>query len=146
MRKLEELSKEEQLEIFYKRFSRKRNVKEEDIIELVESLANTRVLLEFIPVTDEDNRLRAIPNILTNSEGKSYVGIYTSNRHRKKENINEMSTYNIEMLDLCIESVLEDDEIDGYVLNAFTAPIKITKPIIKLLIEYKKAQENILKL
>lgn len=142
MRKIEEPNKEEQLENFYRRFSRRRMHKEEEIKDLIEALANTRVLLEFIPIIDEVNKLRAIPNILTNSEGKKYIGIYTSNEHRKKENINEMSTYSIEVLDLCIESLLEDDEIEGYVLNAFTSPIKITKSLIRLLIEYKNMKKH----
>lgn len=138
---LNEEEKIKAIESFYKKYHELKDYTKEDINNLLYMLTKTRVICEFIPNIDEDKKLKMSPVILTNKSGHKLIGIYTSNKHRKEENMDNLSTLSIEVLDMCNESILNTD-LDGFVINPFTTPVPIPLEIIKMIIKIKNKRKH----
>ena len=138
---LNEEEKLEALEAFYKKYHELKDYTKEDVNNLLYMLTKTRVICEFEPNIDENQKIKMRPIILTNKSGHKLIGIYTSNKHRKEENIDNVSTLSIEVLDMCDESILNTD-LDGFVINPFTTPVSIPLPIIKMIIKIKNKRKH----
>lgn len=138
---LNEEEKIKAIEAFYKKYHELKDYTKEDINNLLYMLTKTRVICEFIPNIDEDKKLKMRPIILTNKSGHKLIGVYTSNKHRKEENMDNVSTLSIEVLDMCNESILNTD-LDGFVINPFTSPVPIPIEIIKMIIKIKNKRKH----
>lgn len=138
---LNEEEKLKALEAFYKKYHELKDYAKEDIDNLLYMLTKTRVICEFIPNIDEDKKLKMRPIILTNKSGHKLIGVYTSNKHRKEENMDNVSTLSIEVLDMCNESILNTN-LDGFVINPFTTPVPIPLEIIKMIIKIKNNKKH----
>ena len=138
---LNEEEKLEAIEVFYKKYHELKDYTKEDINNLIYVLTKTRIICEFIPRIDEDKKLKMRPIVLTNKSGHKLIGVYTSNKHRKEENMDNVSTLSIEVLDMCNESILNTD-LDGFVINPFTTPVSIPLAIIKMIIKIKNNKKN----
>ena len=138
---LNEEEKIKSIEAFYKKYHELKDYTKEDINNLLYMLTKTRVICEFIPNIDEDKKLKMRPIILTNKSGHKLIGVYTSNKHRKEENMDNVSTLSIEVLDMCNESILNTD-LDGFVINPFTTPVPIPLEIIKMIIKIKNKRKH----
>lgn len=137
------LNEEEKLaaiEVFYKKYHELENYTKEDVNNLIYVLTKTRVICEFELDEDENQKIKMRPIILTNKSGHKLIGVYTSNKHRKEENIDNVSTLSIEVLDMCNESILNTD-LDGFVINPFTTPVPIPLEIIKMIIKIKNKRK-----
>ena len=116
------------------------NQTNENFADLIDCLMNNKV---FLLNKDIDNNLKKFdekgitPLVITDSEKKNYIPIFTTDKHLINDEIKKYPKVEYDFKELCNDSIITNDYIEGYVLNPFTYGLKLPKEVIKIVMKYK---------
>ena len=123
-----------------------KNNTNEKFAELIEELINTNVIL--INKELGDNNLKKLnddaitPLVITDSLKQNYIPIFSGDHQIINDELKKMKKVNYVFKDLCNDSIVNNDYIEGYVLNPFTQGLKLPKEVIKIVIKYVNEEQN----
>ena len=112
---------------------------------LVEALIDTEVIL--INNDLDGTNLKKFgegaitPLVITDSQKKNYIPLFTRSEQIINDEIKKKPRVNYVFKDLCNDSIIKSDYLEGYVLNPFTQGLKLPKELINIVIKYNK--ENV---
>jgi hypothetical protein len=117
-----------------------KNQTNENFSDVIEALIDTNVILVSSKLTGDlkkfgDNGVT--PLIMSDSEKKNYIPLFTSNDEITAENIKNLDRADYILKDLCNESIIENNYIEGFVINPFSQGLKLPKPVIEIVYNYK---------
>ena len=117
-----------------------KNQTNENFSDVIEALIDTNVILVSSKLTGDlkkfgDNGVT--PLIMSDSEKKNYIPLFTSNDEITAENIKNLDRTDYIFKDLCNESIIENSYIEGFVINPFSQGLKLPKPVIEIVYNYK---------
>ena len=117
-----------------------KNQTNENFSDVIEALIDTNVILVSSKLTGDlkkfgDNGVT--PLIMSDSEKKNYIPLFTSNDEITAENIKNLDRTNYVFKELCNESIIENNYIEGFVINPFSQGLKLPKPVIEIVYNYK---------
>ncbi len=114
----------------------------ENFADLIDKLINTKVVVLDRGLEGDIKKLSEdaiTPLVITDSEKKNYIPIFTNDSHIGGE-LTKLKKVEHIFKDLCNDSVITNDYIEGYVLNPFTHGLKLPKEVIKIVVKYKEEQ------
>ena len=114
------------------------NQTNENFANMIDKLIDENVIILDRGLTGEIKKLNndaITPLVITDSEKKNYIPIFTNEKHIEGE-LKKLKKVNHVFKDLCNESVLENTYIEGYVLNPLTHGLKLPKEVIQIVIKY----------
>lgn len=116
-----------------------KNQTNENFSDVIEALIDTNVILVNSKLTGDlkkfgDNGVT--PLIMSDSEKKNYIPLFTSNDEITAENIKKLDRTNYVFKDLCNESIIENNYIEGFVINPFSDGLKLPKPVVEIVYNY----------
>lgn len=122
-----------------------KNQTNEKFSDVIEGLMDSNVILVNTKLTGnlkkfDDNGVT--PLVMSDSEKKNYIPLFTSNDEITAENIKNLDRTDYIFKDLCNESIIENNYIEGFVINPFTQGLKLPKPVIEIVYNYKK-EDNV---
>lgn len=117
-----------------------KNQTNENFSECIEALMDSNVILVNTKLSGDlkkfgDNGVT--PLVMSDSEKKNYIPLFTSNDEITAENIKNLDRTDYIFKDLCNESIIENNYIEGFVINPFTQGLKLPKPVIEIVYNYK---------
>jgi len=117
-----------------------KNQTNENFSNVIEVLMDSNVILVNSKLTGDlkkfgDNGVT--PLVMTDSEKKNYIPLFTSNDEITAENIKNLDRTDYIFKDLCNESIIENTYIEGFVINPFSEGLKLPKPVIEIVYNYK---------
>lgn len=116
-----------------------KNQTNENFSDVIEALIDTNVILVSSKLTGDlkkfgDNGVT--PLIMSDSEKKNYIPLFTSNDEITAENIKNLDRTDYIFKDLCNESIIENSYIEGFVINPFSDGLKLPKPVVEIVYNY----------
>ena len=116
-----------------------KNHTNENFSDVIEALIDTNVILVSSKLTGDlkifgDNGVT--PLIMSDSEKKNYIPLFTSNDEITAENIKNLDRTNYVFKELCNESIIENNYIEGFVINPFSQGLKLPKPVVEIVYNY----------
>lgn len=116
-----------------------KNQTNENFSDVIEALIDTNVILVSSKLTGDlkkfgDNGVT--PLIMSDSEKKNYIPLFTSNDEITAENIKNLDRTNYIFKELCNESIIENNYIEGFVINPFSDGLKLPKPVVEIVYNY----------
>ncbi|MBR6289572.1 MAG: SseB family protein [Acholeplasmatales bacterium] len=116
-----------------------KNQTNENFSDVIEALIDTNVILVSSKLTGDlkkfgDNGVT--PLIMSDSEKKNYIPLFTSNDEITAENIKNLDRTNYVFKELCNESIIENNYIEGFVINPFSDGLKLPKPVVEIVYNY----------
>ncbi len=116
-----------------------KNQTNENFSDVIEALIDTNVILVSSKLTGDlkkfgDNGVT--PLIMSDSEKKNYIPLFTTNDEITAENIKNLDRTNYVFKELCNESIIENDYIEGFVINPFSDGLKLPKPVVEIVYNY----------
>ena len=123
-----------------------KNQTNEKFSDVIEGLMDSNVILVNTKLTGnlkkfDDNGVT--PLVMSDSEKKNYIPLFTSNDEITAENIKNLDRTDYIFKELCNESIIDNNYIEGFVINPFTQGLKLPKPVIEIVYNYKNNDENI---
>ncbi|MCR5646957.1 MAG: SseB family protein [Acholeplasmatales bacterium] len=123
-----------------------KNQTNEKFSDVIEGLMDSNVILVNTKLTGnlkkfDDNGVT--PLVMSDSEKKNYIPLFTSNDEITAENIKNLDRTDYIFKELCNESIIDNNYIEGFVINPFTQGLKLPKPVIEIVYNYKNSDENI---
>ena len=117
-----------------------KNQTNDNFSNVIEALMDSNVILVNSKLTGDlkkfgDNGVT--PLVMTDSEKKNYIPLFTSNDEITAENIKNLDRTDYIFKDLCNESIIENIYIEGFVINPFSEGLKLPKPVIEIVYNYK---------
>ena len=118
-----------------------KNQTNEKFSDVIEGLMDSNVILVNTKLTGnlkkfDDNGVT--PLVMSDSEKKNYIPLFTSNDEITAENIKNLDRTDYIFKELCNESLIDNNYIEGFVINPFTQGLKLPKPVIEIVYNYKK--------
>jgi len=122
-----------------------KNQTNEKFSDVIEGLMDSNVILVNAKLTGnlkkfDDNGVT--PLVMSDSEKKNYIPLFTSNDEITAENIKNLDRTDYIFKELCNESIIDNNYIEGFVINPFTQGLKLPKPVIEIVYNYKK-EDNV---
>ncbi len=122
-----------------------KNQTNEKFSDVIEGLMDSNVILVNTKLTGnlkkfDDNGVT--PLVMSDSEKKNYIPLFTSNDEITAENIKNLDRTDYIFKELCNESIIDNNYIEGFVINPFTQGLKLPKPVIEIVYNYKK-EDNV---
>ena len=122
-----------------------KNQTNEKFSDVIMALIDSNIILVNSKLTNNlqkfgDNGVT--PLIMTDSEKKNYIPLFTEEAEITKDNIKDLDRTNFIFKDLCNESIIESDYIEGFVINPFSQGLKLPKPVIEIVYNYKLENDN----
>ena len=122
-----------------------KNQTNEKFSDVIEGLMDSNVILVNTKLTGnlkkfDDNGVT--PLVMSDSEKKNYIPLFTSNDEITAENIKNLDRTDYIFKELCNESLIDNNYIEGFVINPFTQGLKLPKPVIEIVYNYKK-EDNV---
>ena len=117
------------------------NQTNENFADLIDCLINSKV---YLINKDIDNTLKKLNNmgitplVITDSEKKNYIPLFTTDSQIINDEIKKYEKIEDDFKELCNDSIITNEYIEGFVLNPFTHGLKIPKEVIKIVIKYKE--------
>jgi len=117
-----------------------KNQTNEKFADLIDLLIKSKV---YLINKDIDNTLKKLNNIgitplvITDSEKKNYIPLFTNENQIINDEIKKYEKIEYEFKELCNDSIVTNEYIEGFVLNPFTQGLKLPKEVIKIVIKYK---------
>ena len=116
-----------------------KNQTNENFSDVIEALIDTNVILVSSKLTGDlkkfgDNGVT--PLIMSDSEKKNNIPLFTSNDEITAENIKNLDRTDYIFKDLCNESIIENNYIEGFVINPFSDGLKLPKPVVEIVYNY----------
>ena len=123
-----------------------KNQTNEKFSDVIDGLMDSNVILVNTKLTGnlkkfDDNGVT--PLVMSDSEKKNYIPLFTSNDEITAENIKNLDRTDYIFKELCNESIIDNNYIEGFVINPFTQGLKLPKPVIEIVYNYKNSDENI---
>ncbi|MBR6071253.1 MAG: SseB family protein [Acholeplasmatales bacterium] len=112
----------------------------ENFADLIDRLINEEVIILDRGLNSDLKKLNdeaITPLVITDSEKKNYIPIFTNDDHIGGD-LKKLTKVNHLFKDLCNDSVVDNNYIEGYVLNPFSHGLKLPKEVIKIVIKYKE--------
>lgn len=112
----------------------------ENFADLIDRLINEEVIILDRGLNGDIKKLNTdaiTPLVITDSEKKNYIPIFTNDEHIGGE-LKKLAKVNHLFKDLCNDSVVDNNYIEGYVLNPFSHGLKLPKEVIKIVMKYKE--------
>ena len=116
-----------------------KNQTNENFSDVIEALIDTNVILVSSKLTGDLKRFGdngVTPLVMSDSEKKNYIPLFTSNDEITAENIKNLDRTNYVFKELCNESIIENDYIEGFVINPFSDGLKLPKPVVEIVYNY----------
>ncbi len=116
------------------------NQTNENFANLIEALVYKDVIILDRGLDGELKKLNKdaiTPLVITDSEKKNYIPIFTNESHIGGE-LTKLNKVTNKFGDLCNDSVITNNYIEGYVLNPFSHGLKLPKEVIEIVIKYKE--------
>ena len=110
----------------------------ENFAEMIDKLINEKVIILDRGLNGDIKKLSAdaiTPLVITDSEKKNYIPIFTEESHIGGD-LKKLTKVEHVFKDLCNDSVVDNNYIEGYVLNPFSHGLKLPKEVIKIVILY----------
>ena len=118
-----------------------KNQTNEKFSDVIEGLMDSNVILVNTKLTG--NLKKFDDNVvMSDSEKKNYIPLFTSNDEITAENIKNLDRTDYIFKELCNESIIDNNYIEGFVINPFTQGLKLPKPVIEIVYNYKK-EDNV---
>jgi len=117
-----------------------KNQTNENFSDVIEALMDSNVILVNSKLTGNLKRFGdngVTPLVMSDSEKKNYIPLFTSNDEITAENIKNLDRTDYIFKDLCNESIIENSYIEGFVINPFSQGLKLPKPVIEIVYNYK---------
>ncbi len=117
-----------------------KNQTNENFSNVIEALMDSNVILVNTKLTGNLKRFGdngVTPLVISDSEKKNYIPLFTSNDEITAENIKNLDRTDYIFKDLCNESIMENTYIEGFVINPFSEGLKLPKPVIEIVYNYK---------
>lgn len=117
------------------------NQTNEKFSELIEALIDQDVILINNELHGDLKKLTGdgvTPLVITDSEKKNYIPLFTGDKHIINDQVKSLGRLHYTFKELCNDSVVTSDYIEGYVLNPFTHGLKLPKPVIEIVNKYTK--------
>ncbi len=117
-----------------------KNQTNENFSNVIEALMDSNVILVNTKLTGNLKRFGdngVTPLVISDSEKKNYIPLFTSNDEITAENIKNLDRTDYIFKDLCNESIIENTYIEGFVINPFSEGLKLPKPVIEIVYNYK---------
>ena len=118
-----------------------KNQTNEKFSDVIEALMDSNVILVNTKLTGDLKKFGedgVTPLVMSDSEKKNYIPLFTSNDEITADNIKNMDRSNYIFKDLCNESIIENNYIEGFVINPFSQGLKLPKPVIEIVYNYKR--------
>ena len=118
------------------------NQTNENFAEMIDKLINEKVIILDRGLNGDIKKLSAdaiTPLVITDSEKKNYIPIFTEESHIGGD-LKKLQKVEHVFKDLCNDSVVDNNYIEGYVLNPFSHGLKLPKEVIKIVVKYKEEQ------
>jgi len=116
------------------------NQTNENFAELIDKLIDSKVIILDRGLEGDIKKLSndaITPLVITDSEKKNYIPIFTNDKHIGGD-LNKLKKVDHIFKDLCNDSIVNNEYIEGYVLNPFTHGLKLPKEVIKIVMKYKE--------
>ena len=116
-----------------------KNQTNENFANLIERLVSEDVIILDRGLDGELKKLNKdaiTPLVITDSEKKNFIPIFTNESHIGGE-LTKLNKVVNKFGDLCNDSVITNNYIEGYVLNPFSHGLKLPKEVIEIVIRYK---------
>lgn len=122
-----------------------KNQTNEKFSDVIMALIDSNIILVNSKLSDNLQKFGSngvTPLIMTDSEKKNYIPLFTEEAEITKDNIKNLDRTNFIFKDLCNESIIESDYIEGFVINPFSQGLKLPKPVIEIVYNYKLENDN----
>ena len=116
------------------------NQTNENFANLIDALINERVMVIDRGLEGEIKKLSndaITPLVISDNEGKNYIPIFSGDNHLLND-INKYKRVEYVFNELCNDSIVSNEYVEGYVLNPFTPGLKLPKEVIKIVMKYKE--------
>ncbi len=116
-----------------------KNQTNENFANLIERLVSEDVIILDRGLDGELKKLNKdaiTPLVITDSEKKNFIPIFTNESHIGGE-LTKLNKVVNKFGDLCNDSVITNNYIEGYVLNPFSHGLKLPKEVIEIVVRYK---------
>ena len=116
------------------------NQTNENFANLIDALINERVMVIDRGLEGEIKKLSndaITPLVISDNEGKNYIPIFSGDNHLVND-INKYKKVEYIFNELCNDSIVSNEYVEGYVLNPFTHGLKLPKEVIKIVMKYKE--------
>ena len=116
------------------------NQTNENFANLIDALINERVMVIDRGLEGEIKKLSndaITPLVISDNEGKNYIPIFSGDNHLLND-INKYERVEYVFNELCNDSIVSNEYVEGYVLNPFTHGLKLPKEVIKIVMKYKE--------
>ena len=116
-----------------------KNQTNENFSNLIEALIDTNVILLSSKLDGDIKQLNDngfTPLLLSDKEGKNFIPLFTDENEIKGEEVVKLNKVNYVFKELCNESLINNDYVEGFILNPFTNGLKLPKPVIEIVYKY----------
>ena len=116
-----------------------KNQTNENFSNLIEALIDTNVILLSSKLDGDIKQLNDngfTPLLLSDKEGKNFIPLFTAENEIKGEEVVKLNKVNYVFKVLCNESLINNDYVEGFILNPFTNGLKLPKPVIEIVYKY----------
>lgn len=117
----------------------------ENFANLIDKLIDEKVIILDRGLEGDIKKLSSdaiTPLVITDGEKKNYIPIFTNDKHIGGD-LKKLKKVEHIFKDLCNDSVIENNYIEGYVLNPFSHGLKLPKEVIKIVMKYKEGNSYV---
>ena len=115
------------------------NQTNENFANMIDKLISEKVVVIDRGLEGEIKKLSndaITPLVIADNEGKNYIPVFTDEEHILND-IKKLKRVEYVFSELCNDSIVNNEYVEGYVLNPFTHGLKLPKEVIKIIIKYK---------
>ena len=115
------------------------NQTNENFANMIDKLISEKVVVIDRGLEGEIKKLSndaITPLVIADNEGKNYIPVFTDEEHILND-IKKLKRVEYVFSELCNDSIVNNEYVEGYVLNPFSHGLKLPKEVIKIVIKYK---------
>ena len=115
------------------------NQTNENFANMIDKLISEKVVVIDRGLEGEIKKLSndaITPLVIADNEGKNYIPVFTDEEHILND-IKKLKRVEYVFSELCNDSIVNNEYVEGYVLNPFTHGLKLPKEVIHIIIKYK---------
>lgn len=87
------------------------------------------------------NTIRMKPDFLKDGAGNLYLGVFTTIEESGKDYSRSFSWVTMDFMN-CVHSAYHNDTCSGIVINAFSNPFVLEKPLLNMMLKAEKAESD----